>query len=982
MKKRSSNSVRVRWNLHTISLIGIVLSMGYAGAVQNNGAAYVLCFVTLVLAAMSWLRARENLRGVEVSMGKMAGGKAGEVMRLPLEIRAATGQGAWGVEVISSGGAGKWTFIEQVQAGESTHVAVPVKVAEAGVQETVQVILRSSYPLGFFSAERVVEIAASRRIHPKAEGSLPLPAADVGIAGESLSFHPSGGRPGREGDDFAGLREWQPGDSLKHVDWRAVARGRPMLVKQWSSGAKSVLTLDWDKIDLPEDKRAGQMARWIEEAELSGTPYAMRLPGMEIDAGLGPAHVQRCLDALAEASSKTRDAVTKSPRLPLGHERSSPLPPWPLLVLCSILLVTSLLLLDIVPVVAVVLLVACVVWRLGFAEKGWKKKVSMAVTRPATSFVSLAVLITGVAAVQISTGKLMSMEGGIAVLLVLLGGKLLESRSPHDFQVLSMVGWFLCLCSLLSDQSLSRSIWTMAIFASIGVCMVRFRRGADGWLPPARLMGTMLAQALPVAALLFFIFPRGSMTFLETMGTERSRVTGISSSMEPGQISKLATSDAVAFRVEFPDAEPPAHELRYWRCLVLWQCDDGLAWQRGLPMEAMPRLRLPRSGDLRQIVSLEPHGQKWLPGIDVPLQAVDESRRALPDADDTLTTTQNVDSLRRFEVFSRVTQEAGTLSDSQRRAALRVPQGISSRLRELAQQIRGSGFTNAQIAQRAVAHLQRQNFQYTLEPGVYEGPQALDEFLFERRVGFCEHFSGAFATLMRAAGVPSRIVIGYMGGEWSQRGGYMIVRQADAHAWTELWLEGQGWTRVDPTAALVPARMTLDLRTLLAGGEEELERQRGSFLWRSFTNLRLWWDSVEYDWYNSVISFDEESQIAWMNWLGLGQLRGHWLFFASGGVLLLALLGLMIWLRRPAPVRDPWQRVWLQLCARLEKLGAPARLPSEGPLRYAERVALAKPTLSAGIRTLAREYAEVRYGSEGASRDWQKFQRTVKSLGA
>ncbi|MES2593984.1 MAG: transglutaminaseTgpA domain-containing protein [Verrucomicrobiota bacterium] len=986
MKRRKSNTTLVRWNLHTVSLTGIVLAMGYAGAVQNNGVAYGLCFVTLVLGLMSWLRARENLRGVEVSMGRLGGGKAGEMARLPLELHAATGQGAWGVEVISAEGDGRWTFLEEVPAGQSSHVSVPVKITQAGVQQSVRVLLRSAYPLGFFSAEREIEIATSRRIHPKAEGKLPLPKPDRPIAGQNLATSPAGGRPGREGDDFAGLREYHAGDSLKHVDWRAVARGRPMLVKQWSSGSTQAVTLDWEKLDLPDTARASQIARWIEEAEINGTPYAMRLPGMEIDASIGPAHAQRCLDALSETSAATQETAKRTSRLPAGHEHSAHLPPWPLLVLCIILSLASLLMLDVVPTSAVALFFGCVGLRLGLLEKGWRPKSKNAPaagpTHPrSATFLGLSVLVAGLILVKISTGTLFSMESGIAVLLVLLGGKLIESRTPHDFQVLSLVGWFLCLCCLLSTQTLSRSLWTFGIFAGIAICMVRFRRGADGWLPPLRLTSVMLAQALPVAAVLFFVFPRSSLGFLERLGTERTHVTGISSMMEPGKISKIAASDAVSFRVEFPDSEPPEPTLRYWRCLVLWQCDDGLTWQKGLPVPGASSAWPTRHTDSKQIITLEPHGQKWLPGLDIPIHASDDGGTVLPDSDDTLSINRNVDNLRRFTVTSRLTQQKSDLSESQKSAALRLPANISPRLQALAKEVRGQGRTNTQIAQEAVLHLQKLKFEYTLEPGSYEGPNALDEFLFERRVGFCEHFSGAFATLMRAAGVPARIVIGYMGGEWSDRGGYLIVRQADAHAWTEIWLENQGWTRVDPTAALVPARMTLDLRTLLAGGEEELERQRGSFLWRSLTSARLWWDSVEYDWYNTVISFDEESQIAWMNWLGLGQLRGHWMIVISLVVMLLSLLGLLFWLRRPAPARDPWLRLWLQLCRKLERLGAPARKPSEGPLNYAERVAKAKPGLASQVRSLAREYAETRYGSGAAAQDWRAFQKSLQSVG-
>lgn len=959
--------LRMRATLHTISLAGVVLAMGYAGAVQNNGVAYLLCFTTLVLSAMSWLRARENLRGIELSVGRLVAGRAGEISRLPLEIRALTGQGASGLEIMSAEGK-RWCFIEKIPPGGSHAVTLPM-AAQAGVQRRVRVLLRSSYPMGLFSAERLIEVATHRCIHPKPEGDLPLPAPDRHVSGDVLNHRSAAGRPGREGDDFAGLREWHLGDSLRHVDWRAVARGRPLLVKQWASGSSQAVTLDWEQLPLPEDARPGQIAQWMDRAEASDTPYALRLPGRaEIGPALGAVHASQCLDALAEFWAPPADSLTiPAHRLPLGYERSTHLPPWPLLILCGVLLLAAVLLLELVPIAAVALFAGCVVWRLALAEPGWKARpLSSASVSPANSVFSIAslmVLLVGLAAVQLSTGNLMSMEGGIAVLLVLLGAKLLESRTPHDFQVLAMVGWFLCLCCLLSSQMLSRTLWTFAVFAGIAACMVRFRRGDDGWSGTLRLTAIMLAQALPVAIVLFFLFPRSSLDFLERIGTQRTHVTGISSSLDPGRISKIATSDEVAFRVEFPDAAPPAHASRYWRCLVLWQCEDGLTWQRGSTQQGVPRLRLRRRSDTRQLITLEPHGQLWLPALDLPIQGIDEGRRILPDLDEAMSSPHPVDSLRRFEVYSRLSQETGELTPAQRQAALRLPTRLSPRVRELARQFQqtagGKDITTAQVA---VRHLQEHGFEYSLEPGAYLGADALDQFIFERKVGFCEHFSAAFATLMRAAGVPSRIVIGYMGGEWSERGGYMIVRQSDAHAWTELWLEGQGWTRVDPTAALVPERVTLDLRTLLAGGEAELQRQRGSLIWQAFTSARLWWDSIEYDWYNGVIAFDEEAQIAWLNWLGLGRLRGHWMLVLSGVTLLGALFLLLASLRRAAPVRDPWQRKWLKACRRLEQQGAPPRLPTEGPLHYAQKVAKARPELADTVHALAATYITGRYG--------------------
>lgn len=957
--------VRVRFNFHTLSLVGILAAMGYTGAVQNNGAAYLLCFLAGTMAAISWLRAWENLRCLEVVVGHLETQKAGVMAKLPLEIHATGAPAVWGVEVLCAGG-GKWSFIEQIESGDKVRVPVALPVAQIGVEQSIRVRLRSAYPLGLFSAERDVVIEHTRKTHPQAEGNLPLPAADPAHAGARFESVQKGGLPGREGDDFAGMREWQPGDSLRHVDWRAVARGRPLLVKQWASGAGAAVTLDWSKLDSDAGTRASQIARWIEECEAKSIPYALRLPGIEIPVNLGAAHAQRCLDALTEIAGADQAEARKvkgAKRLPTGHEHSPFMPRGLLLALCGMLALVAVPILDFAPAAAIMLLFACIVWRLVFQ-------------RVLVMWVPLIVLIIGVVMVHLlqPTG-LFTMEGGIAALVVLLGAKLLESRTPHDFQVLTMMGWFLCLCGLLSEQTLSRSLWTLGVFFGIAVCMVRFRRGRLDFLPPLRLTGTMFFQAMPVAALLFFVFPRGSFEALSEFGTQRTRTTGVSEDMEPGQVSKLAQSEEPAFRVEFPDSgEPPQNINRYWRCVVLWE-GAGLSWRRGLNWERRRRERLPQAGDVRQIITMEPHGRLWLPCLDVPVEALDDGRKVLPDMSDLLYVTEPVNHLKRIEVVSRLTQDSIEITPNQRLMALRLPQNLSPKVSGLARQFKSAGKTDLQIAQAAVGYFQAEGFQYTLDPGKYEGAGAFDEFLFERKIGFCEHFSAAYATLMRVAGIPARVVIGYMGGEWSSRGGYMIVRQSDAHAWTELWLEGKGWTRVDLTAALAPGRMNLDLRSLLAG-EGELERQRNSFFWRGSQAMRLWWDGVEYDWYNTVISFDEESQIAWLTWLGLARLRGHPLLLVNMAVFLLALLIFWVWLRRPSRQGDPWAHAWLRLCSQLERRGLPARLGHEGPLDYAQRISSARPSLAGEIQRLAEVYANARYGSEPTA--LAEFQQSIK----
>jgi hypothetical protein len=240
----------------------------------------------------------------------------------------------------------------------------------------------------------------------------------------------------------------------------------------------------------------------------------------------------------------------------------------------------------------------------------------------------------------------------------------------------------------------------------------------------------------------------------------------------------------------------------------------------------------------------------------------------------------------------------------------------------------------------------------------------LEDFFLRRRVGFCEHFSASFATLMRMAGVPSRIVVGYLGGEYSyHNGGYLIVKQSDVHAWTEVWLEKYGWYRVDPTTALAPDRMNIDLGAFLAGGAEEAERQRRTLWGRSWLRLRLWWDSVNYDWQNQVIDYNQESQRSLLERVGLRQGKLV-LLIPSVALVLLGSLLVTWWLRRPARHADPWRRTWQRLCQRLARAGVRPYVASEGPLAFAERVAIERPDLAAQMGRLAEMYVSGRYGGD------------------
>jgi hypothetical protein len=276
------------------------------------------------------------------------------------------------------------------------------------------------------------------------------------------------------------------------------------------------------------------------------------------------------------------------------------------------------------------------------------------------------------------------------------------------------------------------------------------------------------------------------------------------------------------------------------------------------------------------------------------------------------------------------------------------------------------------IVQRGIAFLMNNGFKYTITPDEYTGPDALEKFLFEGRNGFCEHYAASFATLMRTAGVPARVVVGYLGGEYSEKTRQMIVRQSDAHAWVEVWLEEAGWTRLDPTAALAPGRVN-DFRTYLnssAGGAALADMSAWS---RALFETRLLWDRVNFAWQESVVEYNQESQENWLARAGIAWQPWHLIGF-SLAVLLGTLFGIYRWLRRGARPRDPWARAWQKLCDKLRLAGHSPRHPGEGPLHYAARVRSTK----LDITPLAQLYAEGRYGAEGG--DLRAFRSAVRRL--
>lgn len=594
--------------------------------------------------------------------------------------------------------------------------------------------------------------------------------------------------------------------------------------------------------------------------------------------------------------------------------------------------------------------------------------------------VKILVLAIGLGGIGLTYGSMMGIQPGLGILLILISLKLLETNNVRDFQVLTLLGWFLGLCGLFFAQDFKTWLYTASVCLLLTATLIRFHRGASpgGFGKSARLAATLMLQAIPIVLLLFLFFPRlyggVGFTFSRGLGSE----TGMSDHIEPGSVAALALNTEPAFRVTFPDRKnpPPTSEL-YWRGGVLWN-GEGLNWTRGNLSRAERVMGRLEGAPIRQRIILQPHGARWIFALDRPASR-DANMSFEPGG--YLQSYKPVVSTLVYEVTSRPENHEVELLPQQRKAALQLPAKISPEIAALVAGWRAAAADDDALIRAALDYFRANHFSYTLAPGIY-GTTTLDDFLFRRRSGFCEHYAATFATLMRLGGVPARVVIGYHGGEIA--GSYMIVRQSYAHVWCEVWRKDRGWLRVDPLNEIAPDRIQEGMDSFLQSHPADGGPAAPGFAGRTpglgaaLRELRLAWDNVNYQWDLRVLNFDDDSQRVFLGVLGFTD--RDWpevlLWCAVGAALILAAIAL--WLRRPArPHGDLAMRTYARFCRRLAAAGLP-RADEEGPLDFCKRAAAFFPRHAESIQKISDLYVQLRYAKSPPP--LEEFLREVRAL--
>jgi len=588
-----------------------------------------------------------------------------------------------------------------------------------------------------------------------------------------------------------------------------------------------------------------------------------------------------------------------------------------------------------------------------------------------------------------TTNEGFTIEAFVALLALMISMKLLDIRHKKNRMTTVILCYFLIVGSLFFDDSIFATAYMFFSVLCVTAVLVHVNQPDRGAFMPMKLSAMLMVQALPIIILLFLLFPRiqGGVWGRAPLHTAR---TGLTDQMSFGDIAQMAKNTDVAFRVEFKGDVPPQDQL-YWRGVVLWDF-DGHTWSRGVGRRGASPRRSEASKVVNYTLTLEPHNERWLMTLDLPMR-ISLRRSWLLD---------DFSYYRWRQITQRVSYNGvsyldahDSVQNSSGQEGTRLPPKINPRARAMAtdwfeQEGNPQGYIN-----RVLSFFGDQSFSYTLNPPPLSTKtddqvpgkvgNLVDSFLFETRKGFCEHYATAFAFLMRAAGVPARVVVGYLGGAQNLYGGYLVVRQSQAHAWCEVWLDGKGWVRVDPTAAVAPSRLSGDMADAIP-----VEELAGLMSYFRGTPFEPWLepvvsvlDLVNSRWNKWVMGYSAFEQVSLFSRFGidLESGKGPVKAFISALVALSAVVLVVSFflLRRQKILQDQLSLAWIEFCQKMARIGL-QRKPEQGPVDYMEFVLSRRPDLESRIHEIVGLYVKLRYGSNASRDETVVLQSMVKQF--
>jgi len=605
---------------------------------------------------------------------------------------------------------------------------------------------------------------------------------------------------------------------------------------------------------------------------------------------------------------------------------------------------------------------AMILWRVLSITHHWplpKKGFSL------LGFIHLGIAASVIAMIIIRYGNLIGQDPGIALLTVMLSLKVVEMRSLRDYYLSCLMGYFLVATNFFYSQNIPTALlmFVVVVILTAGLILLNDEKQAMPNKSLFKLSAKMLLQAVPLMVLLFILFPRIPGPLWGIPQDTTSGTSGISDSMSLGSISQLTQSDEIAFRVKF-EGDIPEQADRYWRGPVLLNY-DGKTWTEFDNQNLMmvkPTITL-QGKPYHYTTTIEPHEKYWLFALDFPQQ----NPSSLPSYlqyDGQLKTVKPVSQRQQITLTSYTDYRFNTAEALLKRLALELPDNKHPKAKALAQSWLANSSSESEVVDKALDYFAKQGFRYTLSPPSLSEDN-IDSFLFDTKAGFCEYYSASFTVLMRAAGIPARVVTGYQGGEINPVDKYLTIRQYDAHAWAEVWIKDRGWLRIDPTSSVSSERIELGITRSIP---ETFNRppafipnnKQAEDLWQSLKNN---WGAVDNAWNQWVLGYGPAIQKEFLKKLGMSS--PNWKTMAAWLIIGFALLSLLfsLYLLYNRPNQSEVSRLYLLFCRKAARMGC-TRRPSQGPLDYAKILSELFPAQSADIKRITSIYIDLQYGKQ------------------
>ncbi len=545
-------------------------------------------------------------------------------------------------------------------------------------------------------------------------------------------------------------------------------------------------------------------------------------------------------------------------------------------------------------------------------------------------------------------------DAGTALFVTALGLKLLEIRHTRDIYLITYLAFVVAATQFLFHQSILMAGYILVVCWLLMTSLVSINSLNFKILDSVKTAGIIVIQALPLAIVLFILFPRLEAPRWLLFENKHQAVSGLSDILEPGSISRLGMSDELAFRVKFKGEIPPPR-LRYWRGPV-YSYTNGKRWSEGSGRsfrKISDKVQF-HGNPYHYTLLMEPQNHHWVYALDMPSRY---SKQLHQNNRFQLVTTKNPGDRAEYQVTSYPRYNTGFLTETEYRENLQLPEARPEKITALVRQLKGFDKPAEFFIEQLLNYFKTENFVYTLTPPVME-ENPVGSFLFDIRAGFCGHYATAFVYLMRVAGVPARVVGGYQGGELNRVGGFLEVRQANAHAWAEVWLRDKGWVRVDPTASVAPERVEQDVNV-----EQQIASGVVSFTGNHpgwFKQARQFWNSIDYNWQRWVINYNSRNQNRFFESLGIHDIKAlvFWLLICIAGIS--SILAYFI-LSSRRPKGDPVVQLYQRFCTRLAKHKGMKIKTGEGPLNFALRVGRKYPELADAVNEITALFIRIRY---------------------